>query len=540
MDNASGQKEKAEEIKREVKNAAARRRGTLLMDDLEPTTAGLGGDVELVAEPNSGSLCAHTQPDIEPASSNALQNFWNRPDWSPTTKSSDMEPKDSELDRRFMMFYFDNFFPFLFPFYKPSLLEGGRSWIMELIVGHQAMWYTTLCLSTYFVSIALDGSISGPNICKTLAWEKLLSQMETTFTTLQQDLKNLASEDRPNMIVNTSRIMGSLVQLQRFEISVGNFENCQKHLDAAITLFEEVFRAADSVTNNIELHSFYNALSQMGREIWHVRSQERRAWSSDQAAFRFYSALLILDDVIASTSMEEPPKLLEYHVQLLTNNHCPDGRPPLSLEEFIGCENWVMLQIGQISALDAWKKSMIKAGQLDMMELVARASMIKQILLGNLARLDAVANAPRINPLGLFTNNDQLPPMPGGTPAFVTRVWAHAALLYLSTTVSGWQPASANVRESVLRVLTLLEQMPAPELLRTMIWPFCVVGCLAAEAEECRLRAMADALVPHRLFGPARKALEIMENVWRRRPELGIDTDFAACASGLGCTTLLV
>jgi len=130
--------------------------------------------------------------------------------------------------------------------------------------------------------------------------------------------------------------------------------------------------------------------------------------------------------------------------------------------------------------------------------------------------------------------------MPGGCTAFVTRVWAHAALLYLSVVVSGWQPGSAGIRENVVRTLALLEQMPAPELLRTMVWPFCMVGCLAEPGEECRLRAMADALVPHRLFGAARKALEIMENVWKCRDELTIDTDFAGCVCSLGYVSLLV
>ncbi|KAF2121317.1 fungal-specific transcription factor domain-containing protein [Lophiotrema nucula] len=482
-----------------------------------------------------------TRPSTEPTSSNTHRDSWNSLDTLSISNSSDGKPGDSELDRRFMMFYFDHFFPFLFPFYKPLLLEGGRSWIIELVVGNQAMWHTTLCLSTYFVSVSLDGAISGHNVCKTLAWEKLLKQMGVTFMMLQRNLQEAAPSNTQDLIVKTSRIMGSIIQLQRFEISVGNFENCQKHLGAAIALFKQIIQAAENVTDRGELPTFHGVLSHMGRPLWAITSQPSGAWSSDQAAFRFYSALLIVDDIIASTCMEEPPRLLEYHAQLLTNDRSPNERPPLNLEDFIGCENWVMLQIGEIAALDTWKKSMKKAGQLDMMELVARASAIKQALLGNLARLDAAANTPKTNSLGLFTlYNDQLPPMPGGCTAFVTRVWAHAALLYLSVMVSGWQPGSGGIRENVVRTLALLEQMPAPELLRTMVWPFCMVGCLAAPGEECRFLAMADALVPHRLFGAARKALEIMQNVWKRRNELTIDTDFAACVCSLGYMSLLV
>lgn len=557
MDNGFGQKEKAEEIKREVKIAAARRRGTLPMDVLVNNDAGsiTGGlrrwsasteSPPFPAESNSnlGSSpswipSTHKLPITTP--SNAHLDSWNKLNSMPISKSSGEEPGDLELDRRFMMLYFDHFFPFLFPFYQPTLLEGGRTWVMELVASDQAMWHTTLCLSTYFVSVALDGAVSGPNVCQSHAWERLLKQMGITFMTLQRSLQEVTLSSTQDLIVKSSRIMGSIIQLQRFEISIGNFENCQKHLDAAITLFRQIFQAAEKVIDRGDLASFHDVLNHMGRPLWSITSQQCGAWNSNQAAFRFYSALLILDDIIASTCIEEPPRLRQYHTQLLTKCSSSDERFRLNLEDFTGCENWVILQISEISALDAWKKSIIKAGKLDMMELVARASPIKQALLTNIARLDTSVNTPKTNWLGLFVlYNNQLPSVPGGCIAFTTRVWAHAALLYLSVVVSGWQPKSTTIRENVLRTLALLEQMPAPELLRTMVWPFCVVGCLAEPGEEYRFRAMIEALVPHRLIGAAHKALEIMENAWKRRSELTIDTDFGTCVRSLGYLSVLV
>ncbi|PVI07516.1 hypothetical protein DM02DRAFT_551138 [Periconia macrospinosa] len=563
MDNGNGQKEKAKEVKREVKSAAARRRGTVLTDALEPVPSTSDRGITLIAdssdaenafgmsplfrgEPFSESapswISAHTEPNAEPSSSNANQDFWNKSNRLLERDSSDDQPGDSELDRRFMMFYFDHFFPFLFPFYKPPILEGGRSWIMELVVGSEAMWHTTLCLSTYFVSISLDGAISDKTLCKSLAWEKLLKQLGVTFTMLQRNLREVTLTNTADSLVKVCRIMGSIIQLQRFEISVGNFQNCEQHLGAAIALFKEAFRIAENLTDREESPTLRGLLSRIGRPIWTVNSRSGGAWSTDQAAFRFYSALLIVDDIISSTCMTEPPRLSRYHAQcLFANDHSPEARSPLNLEDFMGCENWVLLQISEISALDAWKKSMKKAGQLDMMELVARASVIKQCLLGYLTRLEATTNIPNTNPPGFFAFfNDQLPPMPGGCSAFVTRVWAHAALLYLSVTVSGWQPASLEIRNNMTRILALLEQMPEPKLLRTVAWPFCFAGCLAESDEEYRFRAMADALVPHQLFGAARKALEIMESVWKCRYEVTIDTDFAACVSSMGYISLLV
>ncbi|TVY75928.1 Pestheic acid cluster transcriptional regulator, partial [Lachnellula suecica] len=373
MDGGFGQKEKAEEVKREVRSAAARRRGETLPSPMDVTppmevVVSIAAETdkhasEPIPDPSPGWISTYTRPTIEPMSVNDHPGFWNGLDELSTSRSLDGTPGNPELDRRFMMFYLDHFFPFLFPFYKPPLLEGGRTWILELVVGNQAMWHTTLCLSTYFVSVALDGTISGHIVCKTLAWEKLLHQMGVTFMMLHQNLQEIVSSNTQDLVVKTSRIMGSIIQLQRFEISVGNFENCQKHLGAAIELFKQIFKAVQNVTDGGELPTFLDVLSHMGRPLWVIKSQPSRAWSSDQAAFRFYAALLVIDDIIASTCMEEPPKLLEYHRRLLTNGGSPDERL-LNLEDFIGCENWVMLQIGEIAALEAWKKSTRKAAGL--------------------------------------------------------------------------------------------------------------------------------------------------------------------------------
>ena len=562
MDGGSEQKKKANEVKREVKSASARRRGAMPTENQDAFTTELNENAGLVAdrvnkqselttfpgslskpivESNSSSISTHTQSIAASILNSALENSLAGFESFSLNTSPHGKVAGQELDRRFIMFYFDHFFPFLFPFYKPSLLEGGRSWIIELVTCNQALWHTTLCLSAYFVSIALDGAVSGHNVCKTLAWEKLWKQMALMFSVLQHKLQEINSNNSKDLIVETSRVMGSIVQLQRFEISIGNFENCSKHHDAAIALFRQIFQGAGNTTGRNGPATLQNVLNYMGKPLWDIRSQVSGAWSSDQAAFRFHSALLLVDDIITSICTDEPPQLLEYHDQVLTNSNRPDEGPRLDLVDFVGCENWVILQIGKIAALDTWKKSMKRAGQLDMMELAIRASAIKQVLLSSLARLDAVVSMPEKNPLGLFSlNNDQLPPMPGGCSAFVTRVWAHAALLYLSVMVSGWQPRSAGIRENVVRISLLLEQMPAPELLRTIVLPFCMAGCLVEAGEESRFRVMAAALVPHQLFGAARKALDIMEHVWTNRDQLTIDTTFATCVNGLGSFSLLV
>lgn len=542
MDGGTAQKEKAEEVKREVKRAAARRRGTLPMMEV---LSGVAAEPIQFAGASAGGLMDNTgaskevPPDI-PDRSLHLSSASEGPLYpKPSVASaSNSILGDTEFDRKLMLFYFDHFFPFLFPFYQPSLLEGGRSWIIELALGNQVMWHTTLCLSTYFFSIALDAAAQGHKPCKKMAWDKLLTQTGSTFKILQRELEDTDSMGSQDFIVKQSRIMESIIQVQRFEISVGNFENCQKHLDAATTLLKQIFGTVETELGHSRQATLHDVLSCLGRPPWGDRFQEFGAWSSDQAAFRFYAALLLVDDILASTCTEEPPKLIEYHARLLGMDFRLNETPILLLSDFIGCENWVMLHISEISALDRWKKAMKRAAQLDMMELVARASSIRQALLDEISRLNTSTNMLRATTFTLFSRySDHMPSMPGSCTTFVTRLWAHGALLYLSLVAFGRQPGSVTIQERVKEILALLEQMTAPEMLRTVVWPFCLAGCLAEPEQENRFRTLAEALRPEQLFGAARKALHIMENVWKRRDELTIDTDFAAC---VGNVSLLV
>ncbi|EXJ69829.1 uncharacterized protein A1O5_06901 [Cladophialophora psammophila CBS 110553] len=66
----------------------------------------------------------------------------------------------------------------------------------------------------------------------------------------------------------------------------------------------------------------------------------------------------------------------------------PSG-PSIDLEAISGCRNWVLLQISEIAALDAWKQGCKRAGALDVVELVGRAGPIKDTLVTPLAQHEA-------------------------------------------------------------------------------------------------------------------------------------------------------
>ncbi|EPE26774.1 Zn2/Cys6 DNA-binding protein [Glarea lozoyensis ATCC 20868] len=534
MDGAKRQEEMMERLKREVKENAYLRRGQRAVRTTASTTPGSEPEVMFPQQalPTTNPILQVAQVASSRCSLIPPPQFQRGTDCTRITKDArniDFGRSDTIL----FMFYLEDVFPFLFPFYRPSLLEGGRAWILEMMISSPVVRQAILCQSSYFFSLARGTETSD------VVWETVLTQTRDTLGMLRQSLQVIESSEITEHLHGAVRIMASIMQVQRFDIAVLSFENCQTHLNAALALFKRLFEGFDPAVEPSRSDStFYTVMSRLGppSEIQCVQIP-----SAEQAAFSFSSALLILDDIMASTVLQEQPRLYEYHGSLL--NSIDGAEPPINLEHVIGCQNWVLLQIGETAVLDAWKQQCKRAGNLDVMQLVHRATIIKDTLEANLSRLESdLAAPPRYGGslFDLFKAEYCLPT--ANQSSLVTRVWAHAALIYLFVVVSGWQPSSVDIRYHVGQIIELLSsQTSSPGLLRTMAWPFCVAGCLAESAQEDHLRVMVQALHPPSIFGTVRKALEIMENVWRNRNSGDIASrDLALCFQNQGRTDLVL
>ncbi|KAI0161094.1 fungal-specific transcription factor domain-containing protein [Hypoxylon sp. FL1284] len=519
MDGGARQEEMAERLKRQVKDTASQRRGERAVHD-RVSSASKPQDLrssDEATEPHSnkrGTDCTLTNKDAREA--------------IPFGRS----------DTVLLMFYLEHVLPFLFPFYRPSSLQGGRAWILEMMMSSPVVRQATLCQSSYFFSLA-----HGLANCDAL-WDTVLAQTRNAFGVLRRALQVVDGSSVTEHLHGAVRIMASIMQVQRFEIAISSFDNCQAHLNAALALFRQLLDIPGVVELNGFASRFDALIDQLGPTAWVLPSQCLPVPSAEQAAFRFSSALLILDDIIASTVLQDQPKLYEYHRSLLDS---VDGaEPPINLEAAVGCQNWAMLHVGEISVLDAWKQQQKRDGCLDVMELVRRAAAIKESVEAGLRRLETTSTGTlrsEVGPLdALMADFIQQAESIAGMSSTVTRVWAHAALTYLSIVVSGWQPASSEVRYHVRQTIQLLGRQPSPPaLLRTVVWPFCVAGCLAEPAQETCLRKMAQTLQPPSVFGTVRKALEIMENVWQNRDVGDVTSrDLASCFRSHGDIVLLV
>ena len=547
MDGGVRQEEMAEQFKREVKEKAHLRREERALN------TSISGDRVPVTETTNGVLPQNlptglvtptydlfqTTPDIhkEPCPETSTTLPQRGADCTLVSKGARENITFGRSDTILLMFYLEHLLPFLFPFYRPSLLQGGKAWLLEMMISSPVVRQATLCQSAYFFSLA-RGTSSGDSDG---AWETVLTQTRDAFGVLRQSLQVIDSLGITDHLHGAVRIMASFIQVQRFEIAVLSFNNCQAHLNAALALFKHLLESHGAVG---PCSSFNAVMTRLGPTSWILPAQSVQVPSAEQAAFRFSSTLLILDDIIASTVLQEQPRLYEYHRDLLGTT---DGTgPSIDLEAAVGCQNWALSQIGEIAVLDAWKQQCKRAGNLDVMELVRRAAAIKNLLEADLTRLETEPGIISTEGTSLLDvlNADyfQQSKTPASQSSLVTRVWAHAAHVYLFVVVSGWQPASLEVRYHVGRIVELLTcQISPPALLRTMVWPFCVAGCLAEPAQEAHLLGMVEALQPPSVFGTVRKALEIMENVWRNRDAGDLaNRDLAACFRIQGDLVLLV
>ncbi|KAK4193219.1 fungal-specific transcription factor domain-containing protein [Podospora australis] len=600
MDGGEKQKEQGERLKQEVKRLASYRRERRYMQGLDAGLESLNVSSSTGADDNIIITVPQTHPlqSTQPAPPSSLsgttgtpgsscyESYSHKTDTSlslgSTPSSTEVHMSDAasspeeshenvegipedERDAHRTMFYLDYVFPFLFPFYRPSIQDYGRGWLLVLLQRNKALFYTAQTLAAYFYGRLLNNTSDGqPELCKSHNMESMQKQQELSLQWLRREIQDIMLKGVKDHLSQANGVMACIVQLVMSEVAVANSGNWMMHLDAATELYNEMWKH-HGIAEGSDHVCFMLLLLQLGtqRLKW---TPKNHPWASDQATFRFFTAQLLYFDTIASTTLEQKPRLQQWHQHLLTE---PDEEmakwisnaqketviPHINLLEFIGVENWMVMALGEIAALDAWKKEMKKSGSLSMMQLVTRASAIENTICDGIKGLQLHAEpegkkaCPRSStgapphPLLRSSAQGMLAPQTMHTTAFNTRVWAQAALTYLRVVVSGWQPASQEIRESVTETLNMMLLLPAPDCMRTLVWPFTVTGSLAAPEQEQIFRDLASSMGPLRAFGPIKEGLGILEYVWAHRSEIeehADQWDLAACFKCLGRPALLI
>lgn len=76
-----------------------------------------------------------------------------------TTGSRPLKLPDSQLQREasLLMVYLDHGFPQQFPFYHPTLQQGGRAWLLPLLTSTKPVYYASLALGALYWRKSLLG-----------------------------------------------------------------------------------------------------------------------------------------------------------------------------------------------------------------------------------------------------------------------------------------------------------------------------------------------------------------------------------------------
>lgn len=253
------------------------------------------------------------------------------------------------------------------------------------------------------------------------------------------------------------QILACGVSLISFQLFRGGSEDWRPHLDALTSL--PAAQHPDSWR------------SSFGRP-------QVQDWQRD--ALLFLVSVTTWFDLLSCASTGNTPRVPYQHLL---------GTEPSDLQGVMGCDDRVMVVIGDLAYLHAWKLSQHEQGMLSIPQLVSRSRDAETLLHSELEK-DSISAT--------------------------TRVFAAGALVYLHTIVSGAHPALSEIQQSVETALASIEAIHDHHEIRGLVWPLCISACLA----DARLRPRFEAIISRVIaisngFGNCDSVLKIAQAAWR-------------------------
>ena len=115
-----------------------------------------------------------------------------------------------------LMHYLDSVFPLQYPMYKPSLAEGGRGWLLALLLNTKPLYHAALGLSAYHRgAMVLEES---RNACRSTSVHTQEKHLAICLSEFRDAIKNMGAFVASNCTKNGLGIMASTVQLIFFEV----------------------------------------------------------------------------------------------------------------------------------------------------------------------------------------------------------------------------------------------------------------------------------------------------------------------------------
>ncbi|TGO34125.1 hypothetical protein BHYA_0211g00090 [Botrytis hyacinthi] len=511
MDNGPREKEMANSIKQIVKHTS-RRKGRLTGSNVAPNngvnteastiniapktttapTRTISTAIEGTAhhKTSSGSSPAQSSPSISAETSTGTT-----PESGNTFFGT---PTITNNEAALLMHFVDNVFPLQYPMYKPEVFEGGRGWLLSLLLKTKPLYHASIGLSAYHRGVVLRELTSGGCTKPSIAEQE--SHLAICLTEFQEAIKSAhdCARDcvygRDICVGSSLAIMACVVQLVFFELFGVQKSSWQIHLRAATDLFGQGYR---------------------------VHAAELGLWANDESTaivlptacellnnepsiiFLFLSGVVMWLDVVSCITTGKSPQLLDLH-------HMAFGRQ-IKLEKVMGCKNWVMTEIGRISALHESKRNRLQSGTFDAHLFEIQADAIRQTIRRGLNEqflTELRITNPNTTSHGESRISDQ---------AVITRLFTRAACLYLELVVHGFKVVEEkpDLYSLIAEPLMILPTILNADLIRAIVCPLYIIGCVAKVGERDIFKKMFSSPPLNDPFMHHRNTiLPLLEKVW--------------------------
>ncbi|KAG5939429.1 hypothetical protein E4U53_007806 [Claviceps sorghi] len=431
----------------------------------------------------------HSSASASPATRPSSSEGW-RPDSeaSSSRHSSSLgvapvNPRESML----LMHFLDQVIPAQYPLYRPQPLDGGRGWLLSLLLHSKSLFHGALALSSYHRLISI---LAGARpACRALAAARHQQHLESCLREVRWTMQEMTRDNAsaPDFAAGT---LMSVVQLVLSEAFTGDADAWRMHLCGATEMYRCAMEGSTRHARQTE-----EALAILRSNI--PLEGEAAGLCEDVASMRFISSAVLWLDILGSVTKGSEPRLLSTH---------PMDLGPASgirLDEVMGCQNLVMAQIARISALHA----ALGTHDLD--------STTRDLQVADIQ--EALRHAQQqILPL---LQEEHEPQRKANTAiAKVSRVFHHAATIYLHLVTKGFRDRDALQRLTGAAVAYLRTEI-TPDLTAGLVCPLFVIGCAVARSDDQELfrTTFSSHQFLNPLFKQRTRLLPILEEIWGER-----------------------
>jgi hypothetical protein len=137
---------------------------------------------------------------------------------TPTSEgSADIEqrliPVIKEQDASLLMYYMDCVFPMQFKMYNPAPVEGGRGWLLSMLLRTPPLYYMSLALAAHCMEVLEnpDGSDEGKGITG--------AQLTLALQNLQQYITVFNEQPGPGDLEENIKVLVCIMQMIGFVVS---------------------------------------------------------------------------------------------------------------------------------------------------------------------------------------------------------------------------------------------------------------------------------------------------------------------------------